>query len=180
MHLSPLHTRDRARVENLLVATGAFTESEVSVALELFDVAHPGDGASTTADDGPALAVAPDYEFIGAYADDAVLIGYACYGPTPATDGMYDLYWLAVDPAAQGRGAGTALVMGVEHELAARGARRLIAETSSLPRYARTRAFYASRGYVEEARVRDFYAAGDDRIILCTRLDTRDGGARIR
>ena len=127
-------------------------------------------------DDTRAVA---DYEFTGAYDDDR-LIGYVCFGPTPATDGTFDLYWLAVDPAAQGRGAGRALVKSVEQELARRGGRLLVVETSSRADYASTREFYARVGYREAARVRDFYAPADDRIILTTRLTSQEGGVATR
>ena len=39
------------------------------------------------------------------------LAGWICWGPTPCTLGTYDLYWMAVDPALQGSGIGTALVL---------------------------------------------------------------------
>ena len=39
---------------------------------------------------------------------DAVL-GYYCIGPTPATEGTFDLYWIAVEPSLHGRGVGSAL-----------------------------------------------------------------------
>ncbi len=45
-------------------------------------------------------------------------------------------------------------------------ARMLVVETLSRSDYAATRAFYERRGYDETARVRDFYAPGDDRIIF--------------
>jgi ribosomal protein S18 acetylase RimI-like enzyme len=161
MEIGPLRPHDRARLAELLVATGAFHDEEIEVALSLFDLT----------DD--------DYEFLGAFADGR-LVGYACFGPTPATDGTYDLYWLAVDPAAQGRGTGRALVRDVERKLSARGGRLLVVETSSRADYAGTREFYARGGYTEAARVRDFYAPADDRILLTTRLTTRDGGAATR
>ena len=78
-----------------------------------------------------------------------------------------------MDPAAQGRGVGTALVRAVEQKLLDRGARLLVVETSSRPDYEGTRRFYARSGYMEAARVRDFYAPADDRIVLTTRLTTR-------
>ena len=171
MRLASLRPVDRARVSELLIATAAFSTDEVAVALELFDetfdpACRPEHGVD-------------DYAFIGAYENED-LIGYVCFGPTPATEGTYDLYWLAVDPAAQGRGAGRALVRAVEQDVVRRGGRMLVVETSSRADYAHTREFYARGGYVEAARVRDFYAPADDRIILTTRLTTREGGVATR
>lgn len=161
------------------MATAAFSSEEVGVALELFDACRPERSEREPALAGAAFWV-PDYEFIGARDDDGGLMGYACFGPAPATDGTYDLYWLAVDPAAQGRGVGRALVRWVERELERRGARLLVVETSSRPDYSHTREFYARGGYIETARVRDFYAPADDRIILTTRLTARERGVATR
>ncbi len=173
IRLGPLRSRDRARVAELLVSTGVFSDEEVEVALELFDVSVSDPRAG--ADD----ATAPDYEFTGAF-DGERLLGYACAGPTPATEGTFDLYWLAVDPSVQGKGVGRTIVRDVERQLRARGARMLLVETSSRPDYSKTRAFYARCGYTEAARIRDFYAPADDRIMLTTRLTTRERGAATR
>jgi ribosomal protein S18 acetylase RimI-like enzyme len=154
----------------LLVSTRVFSDEEIAVALELFDVSV--DERAGGADD----ALAPDYEFTGAF-EGKRLLGYACAGPTPATEGTFDLYWLAVDPAAQGQGVGRSIVRDVERQLRERGARMLLVETSSRPDYSRTRAFYARCGYTEAARIRDFYAPADDRIMLTTRLTTVRGAA---
>jgi GNAT superfamily N-acetyltransferase len=199
MRLASLRPEDRARVSELLIATAAFSSEEVAVALEIFDETLGGncrpkrserledsrperserlEDSRPERSEGPALAF-PDYDFIGAY-DDERLLGYACFGPTPATQGTYDMYWLAVDPSAQNRGVGRALVKWVEQELGKRGARLLVIETSSRPDYAHTREFYARGGFAEAARVRDFYAPADDRIILTTRLTTREGGVATR
>lgn len=172
MRLGQLRPEHRSRLAELLVDTGAFKADEVDVALSLFDLAL----REGTAVAGDATL---DYEFIGAFEADR-LMGYACFGPTPATEGTHDLYWLAVDPSAQGGGIGRALVREVERKLIDRGGRLLIVETSSRPDYESTRQFYARSGYREAARVRDFYAPADDRILLTTRLTTRDGGAAIR
>ncbi len=168
MRLGPLRPGDRAPLAELLLSTGAFGANEVEVALSLFDLSR--EAKLRGADHAPA-----DYEFVGAFENER-LLGYACFGPTPATDGTFDLYWLAVDPAAQGRGVGRALVRHVEGKLIGRGGRLLVVETSSRADYAGTRTFYARSGYTEAARVRDFYAPADDRILLTTRLTTRDGG----
>jgi hypothetical protein len=43
--------------------------------------------------------------------------------------------------------------------------RLIIAETSSLPRYQRTRDFYVRRGYTELAKIVDYYRPGDDLVV---------------
>jgi ribosomal protein S18 acetylase RimI-like enzyme len=193
LRIAPLVSRHRSRVSELLTSTASFSPEEIDVALELFDEAL-GEGADSstrpvgslgmTSVDIPSAArsaesrnphLAPDYELIGAFNGDD-LLGYACFGPTPSTQGTYDLYWLAVDPAAQGRGVGRALVRWIERELVDRGGRLIVVETSSRTDYAPTRKFYERAGYAEAARVRDFYAPADDRIILTTRLTQTPGG----
>ena len=92
--------------------------------------------------------------------------GYACFGPHPLTQGTYDLYWIAVDPVAQGHGIGHALLARVEAEVQARGGRLLLIETSGTPAYASARRFYEASGYRCEAAIHDFYALGDDLLIF--------------
>ena len=142
----------RSRIEDILLATKSFRDEEIDVALELFD------------DQGV------DYEFIGAFSGDGELTGYACYGATPGTVGTYDLYWIAVHPEHQGEGGGSRLIDEVERRLNEREARLLVVETSSRTDYESTRRFYERRGYAEHARLSDFYAFGDDRVIYAKRL----------
>lgn len=98
------------------------------------------------------------------------LVGYACFGPTPMTEGTYDLYWIASDPTVRGQGVGASLISGMEADMRRRGARVIRIETSATEAYGPTRGFYASMKYTEEARFRDFYKVGDDLIILAKRL----------
>ncbi|KFE64189.1 GNAT family N-acetyltransferase [Hyalangium minutum] len=101
---------------------------------------------------------------------DGTLVGYACFGPTPMTEGTYDLYWIASDPTVRGQGVGASLISGMEADMRRRGARVIRIETSATEAYGPTRGFYASMKYTEEARFRDFYKVGDDLIILAKRL----------
>ena len=113
------------------------------------------------------------YHFLGLYHESAVrspqssrqLAGYVCFGRTPATDGTWDLYWIAVHPSAQGSGGGRMLIEEVERRVEAEGGRMIVVETSSRTDYESTRRFYDRRGYREGARVQGFYAPGDDRVI---------------
>jgi ribosomal protein S18 acetylase RimI-like enzyme len=151
---------DRARVGEILRGTGHFREKEVEVALELFDGGFGIGG----------LALDLDYQFVGAYGVDGKLLGYANYGPTPHTDRTWDLYWIAVAREAHGKGVGSTLLAEVERRLKEAGARLLLIETSSRTDYDATRGFYVARGYTEQARIRDFYAPDDDRVMLTKTL----------
>ena len=98
--------------------------------------------------------------------DDNGPVGVAYYAPERMTAGTWNLYLIAVRPDWQGQGRGTALLHYVEQALAARGERLLLVETSGLASFERTRAFYRKCGYQEEARIRDFYSEGDDKIVF--------------
>jgi len=135
-----------------------FTPDEVRCALELVDLAL----------ERPAQ---PDYLFRIA-ADGDALWGYICYGPTPMTEGTFDLYWVATSPEARTRGVGSALVLAMEADLRARGARLIRVETSAQEAYGKTRAFYARNHYAEAARIPDFYKPGDDLVMLTKRIVT--------
>jgi ribosomal protein S18 acetylase RimI-like enzyme len=170
--------KDRMRVRDILVATNVFRETEIDVAIELFDEVFGApmsvEGAVTAVHgfhDAPPAST--DYFFLGAFTPEEVLAGFACYGPTPGTDRTYDLYWIAVDPATQGSGCGTILLNEVERRLKGQNARLVVVETSSRSDYKNTRGFYVRRGYTEAARACDFYAPADDRITFTKRLQSR-------
>lgn len=144
-NLAPQH---RAKLADLLARTPEFTAPEVDVALELID--------SALAD--PARG---DYRFVVCESGEQVL-GYACYGPTPMTEGCFDLYWLVVDRAVRRSGVGAQLLAEVERLLAAAGARLVRLETAGLPSYDAARRFYLKCGYAPGGHIRDFYWIGND------------------
>ena len=154
--LRHLSAADRGRIEEITRAVGLFRPDEIPVALEVFDEAvHPGPRREP-------------YSALGADVDGR-LAGWICWGPTPCTLGTYDLYWMAVDPALQGAGIGTALVREMERRLAGL-ARLIIVETAGRPDYAATRRFYEARGYRPTATIRDFYAPGDDQVVYVKKV----------
>jgi hypothetical protein len=57
-----------------------------------------------------------------------------------------------------------------EEEIARAKGRLSMIETSSTPVYEKTRYFHLSQGYEIAARIPDFYAPGDDKLILRKRL----------
>lgn len=110
------------------------------------------------------LAGDEDYRFIGAFDADE-LIGYACWGPTPGTEGTWDLYWIVVARERQGTGIGSMLLRHVERTLATDHGRLVVVETSSRADYEPTRGFYEARGYTRTAVIPGYYAPGDDLVI---------------
>lgn len=102
--------------------------------------------------------------------EDGHVLGYACYGPRSLTSGTYDLYWIAVDPAARRGGVGRRLLAACEEAIRKLGGRLLVAETSGLPMYESTRNFYLTTAYTQEAILKDFYKDGDDLVIFTKRL----------
>ncbi|WP_413160809.1 GNAT family N-acetyltransferase [Capilliphycus salinus ALCB114379] len=97
--------------------------------------------------------------------EDNGLVGVAYCTPERMTNGTWNLLLIAVHPNYQGQGRGSALLRYVEQTLTGRGERLLLVETSGLPSFERTRAFYRKCGYDEEARIRDFYDVGNDKIV---------------
>jgi ribosomal protein S18 acetylase RimI-like enzyme len=155
MEIRPLAAPDRTQLAELLHRIETFTQEEVACALELIDAALQPNNR--------------DYQILVA-AREGKVVGYCCYGPTPMTQGTFDLYWIASDPQVRGQGVGAALVSGMEGDLRRRKGRLIRVETSAMEAYGPTRGFYAAMQYKEEARFRDFYKPGEDLIILAKRL----------
>lgn len=153
----PVAPRDRAPIRDILVATGAFSDEEVKVALELVDAAA-------------ADPAHPDYTARVLETPAGRVAGYVLYGRAPFTDSTWDLYWIAVHPDHQGDGSARRLMAEAEREIRARGGRRILVETAGKPSYARTRAFYERIGYEVVSRIPDFYRDGDDRVTYWKRL----------
>jgi ribosomal protein S18 acetylase RimI-like enzyme len=107
------------------------------------------------------------------YREGEEVLGFACFGPHPLTEGTFDLYWICTAREARGRGIGGALLVRVEAEVRARGGRLLVVETSSTPDYSSARCFYERYGYRYESVVRDFYAPDDDLILYAKPLVPR-------
>ena len=148
---------DGPQIQSITASTGVFSGEEVdSVSVMWTEYLSLGPQDS-------------GYHFIVDREGERVL-GFAIYGPRDLTDGVFDLYWIAVDPDAQCNGVGRALLTASENAVREMGGRILIAETSGTPYYEPARKFYLSQGYENEATIRDFYTPGDDLKIFTKRI----------
>ena len=146
---------DAAVIKSIAVEAGMFTEFEVGFFDEM--LAGFADGSMV------------EHKWLVLENECGDVVGAAYYAPEPFADRMWNLYFIAVSPAAHGRGLGTSLIRHIEHELRSRGeemARVLVIETSSTEQYERTRDFYQWLGYAEEARIRQFYGPDDDKVVF--------------
>ncbi|MCB9528332.1 MAG: GNAT family N-acetyltransferase [Myxococcales bacterium] len=109
---------------------------------------------------------------IGAFVGER-LVGLACAGPSSTSVHGWDLYWLAVDPTAHGRGIGARLIEAVDAHAGGHGGRILRAEMSGHPQNLGTLAFYRRAGFSIAGRIPDFYANDDDLVTLYRPLRPR-------
>jgi ribosomal protein S18 acetylase RimI-like enzyme len=146
-HIRPLATPDISAVKSVIDATELFPSEMLDDML----------GDSLDGNDGNDFWLTYDL-------DGPVALAY--YAAEKMTDGTWNLYLIAVHPDHQSKGIGAEIMRYVEQSLAVRGERVLLVETSGLNEFERTRNFYRNIGYDEEARIRDFYSAGEDKIVF--------------
>jgi len=156
--ITPITDRDREKILRLLKQTGVFNEKEIEVAMEI-------------ADQVLAKRDRGDYQTFCYYDGENRFRGYICFGPIPMTDSRYDLYWIAVDKQARGKGVAAELVGFMEEEIAKQGGGKIYVDTSSTPQSGAARAFYAKQGYSRVCALDDFYRKGDSKIIFMKDID---------
>ena len=153
---SEVEKKDETAIISMIKSTENLTQGEVSCAMEILDV-YLSDKAEC------------DYRFICA-TDNGVPLGYACYGADGIAIGVYDVYWVIVDPRQRGKGIGKLLMRHIEALLRKAGARKMVVETSSLLTYEAARGFYEGSGFFKEAVLKDFFKPGDDKLIYVKNL----------
>lgn len=159
MLVEPVSSTDRSTLLTVATRTELFSSEDAE---GLLGGVLDGLAAGALAEGSIACASRP--------AAQAPVNGWTYLAPDDHAAGVWNLWWLGVDPDAHGSGAATALLRRAEAHALERGARLMIIETSSLDAQARARRFYAREGYAIVGQVPDFYGAGDDKIIFWRRL----------
>jgi ribosomal protein S18 acetylase RimI-like enzyme len=140
----------------LAEATGLFEPSQTEDLSQML-IDHFNDKAKTQ-----------DFWFTD-YDNEPVSVAYVA--PERMTEGTWNLYLIAVHPHHQRQGRGKLMLQYVEKVLTERGERVLLVETSGTDDFEYVREFYRKSGYDEEARIREFYAAGVDKIVFRKKLN---------
>ena len=151
---------DVESIRKIVGSTDFFSLEERSIAVEL-------------AEERLLKGLSSGYYFLFAEEQKDV-IGYACFGPIPATRDSFDLYWIAVRNDQRGFGLGKAILVKAEQKIGTLGGKKIYVETSSRDQYQPTQAFYTKCGYKKEAVLKDFYSPGDDKIVYVKPLSHLD------
>ncbi|MCX7974119.1 MAG: GNAT family N-acetyltransferase [Candidatus Aminicenantes bacterium] len=148
----PLRAEDREVIKKILQDNEMFTLAEIECALDQVDlfIHQPHQ---------------KDYQLMVVENEKGQVAGFISYGPTPLTEGTYDLYWIALAPSEQQKGLGQVLIQWLERKVKEERGRLILIETSSQPKYEKARNFFQKMGYQQVARIIDFYRPGDDLII---------------
>ena len=101
---------------------------------------------------------------------DGQVVGFGFCEPEPMASGTWNLLAIGIPTSYRGRGIGGSMMGYLEDRLRRDGQRILLVETMGTPEFRRTRAFYGAIGHVEEARIREFYGAGADKIVYWKHL----------
>ena len=141
---------DRDAIGEIARRAEVFNPEEAATVWELFDA------SMQSSDSG--------YAFFSAKAEGRPA-GFACWGPTPLTEGTYDLYWICTDRNRRERGVGRALFGAVEAAVRSRHGRMIVIETSTGDSYFPAVRFYERLGCTQAARIKDYYRAGEDLLV---------------
>ena len=148
--------RDILRVKEIIESTRFFYDHEVEIAAELV-AERVAEGESS------------GYYFVFSEVD-GITVAYSCYGPITMSKTSFDLYWIATHNDFRGKGIGRKLIVETCNQAGSMGCSIIIAETSGLEHYAPTRAFYLSNNFELEARLKDFYTMGDDKLFYTKKI----------
>ena len=151
MDIRPVERRDLSHLKSIADATGLFPS-------EMMD-----DMIAGYLDESK-----PDIWFTAVLDDQPVSFGFC--EPERMTEGTWNLLAIGVQPDRQGNGVGTAMMAYLESRLKDQSERILLVETMGIPEFERTRSFYRKNGYTEEARIREYYEAGADKVVFWKQL----------
>ncbi|MGF1552035.1 MAG: GNAT family N-acetyltransferase [Paracoccaceae bacterium] len=113
-----------------------------------------------------AAAIGPETtDHLLVAADGDAPVGAALARAEPMAQGVTNLLFVGVARSVRRQGRASALIERVERLARAEAHRLVIVETAGVAQFEPARALYRRHGFEEEARVRDFYDIGLDKLI---------------
>lgn len=147
---------DIQAIREIIVSTKFFYDHEVEIAVELVR---------------ERLSQGEECGYFFVFAESGgKTIAYSCFGSDTMSKTCYDLYWIATHNDYRGKGIGKKVLAETEKLAKEMGCIILIAETSGLPHYEPTRQFYHNTGFTLEAKIKDYYTLGDDKLFFTKRI----------
>ena len=152
--IPPLQLKDKEALFRIINSIQLFSDEEKIVAKELLEEV--------------LYNKFQDYYNVFVYENeiDGKVHGYHCTGKRTMTEGVFDMYWIAVDPNYHNKGIGKLLINHAEKFVKEKKGNLILAETSSKDSYKSTRAFYKANNYESLAEIKDFYKKDDNLIIF--------------
>jgi ribosomal protein S18 acetylase RimI-like enzyme len=154
--IRPITPADTPAIVSLSGSSGLFKPDELDAIHGMLDEYH-----ATNAANGHRMIVCDD---------GGILVGVAYFAPRVFTDRVWELLMIAVDAPRQRQGIGSRMLRAVEEAVRAANGRLLLIETSDNAGFERTRLFYLKHGYIEVARIPDYFKDGDGKASFIKRV----------
>lgn len=145
--IRPTQESDSDALIDLAIASGLFDPDQTDVLVKMLRIPNENDVWLTDV-------------------DGELPVGVAYMAPEKMTNGTWNLYWIAIHPEHQQRGRGNALLDHIQKWLVQKQQRILLVETAGSDDFDYVRSFYANNGFEPEARIRDFYEEGVDKVVF--------------
>ncbi|WP_273960981.1 GNAT family N-acetyltransferase [Enterobacter kobei] len=149
MFIRPVETSDVEPLLNMLQVSGQFDEEGLLHVRETLKNYLSGNA-----------------EELWFSAEQEGLAGIAYCAPEVMTNNVWNLLMLWISPSHQRQGVGKALINKIEGELRHKHARLLLVETSSQIEFSAAREFYIKQGFINEARISNYYTTNEDKLIF--------------
>lgn len=154
--IRPITPDDTSALTEVICSSGLFRPEDADSIQAMLDEYH-----SRKDDDGRQIITC---------VENGAIAAVAYFSPKEFTDRVWELLMIAVTSPLQRQGLGSELLRAVEGSVNAVNGRLLLIETSDKTSFERTRRFYQKHGYVEVARIPDYFTDGDGKVSFIKRL----------
>ncbi len=154
--IRPITPDDTSALTEVICSSGLFRPEDAGSIQAMLDEYH-----SRKDEDGRQIIT---------FVEKGSLAAVAYFSPKEFTDRVWGLLMIAVTGSHQHKGLGSELLRAVEGTVRAVNGRLLLIETSDKSSFERSCRFYQKHGYIEVARIPDYFTDGDGKVSFIKRL----------